>query len=235
MKTAASIVSSECLPDPLPADPLAIAAAWLAEAKALGAVPNPNAMILATVDDRGMPSARVVLCKDISAAGGSIGFYTNYRSRKGRELLANRRAAVVFHWDHQSRQVRAEGLTARMSEAESDAYFQTRPWQSQLGAWASEQSDPVGSREELVARVAEAARRFGIAYRGPGSLEPETVGVTVPRPPHWGGFRIHVEAMELWVAGEYRIHDRARWTRLPTPGGESPTAHPAWVATRLQP
>ncbi|MDE2304882.1 MAG: pyridoxamine 5'-phosphate oxidase [Gammaproteobacteria bacterium] len=215
----------ETLPDVLPADPLAVAANWLAEAVADARQPNPNAMVLATVDARGQPSARVVLCKAIDAPSAEIHFYTNYHSRKGRELDANPRAAVVFHWDHRHRQVRAEGVVERLAEADNDRYFQSRPWQSRLGAWASRQSEPVSSRGELIAAVAATARRFSIPYAGPGSPEPATVDAQVPRPEHWGGYRLRVEAIELWVEGEFRIHDRARWTR----------GTDGWSATRLQP
>ena len=217
---------AETLPDPLPGDPLVVAEAWLAQAQRDAAQPNPNAMVLATVDERGYPSARVVLCKEIDTRTGFIVFYTNYQSRKGRELLASRRAAVVFHWDHRHRQVRAEGSVELLSDAENDAYFRTRAWQSRLGAWASEQSQPVESRRALAGAVAAAARRFGIPYEGPGAPEPDHVTVEVPRPPHWGGFRLYPEAVELWVEGEFRIHDRARWTR---------TLNAPWSATRLQP
>jgi pyridoxamine 5'-phosphate oxidase len=224
---------TETLPDPLPGNPLEIAKQWLAQAQLDAAQPNPNAMVLATVDGRGYPSARVVLCKEINPQPGYILFYTNYRSRKGRELEANGRAAVVFHWDHRHRQVRAEGLVEPVSEAENDAYFRTRAWQSRIGAWASEQSQPVESRRALAAAVAATARRFGIPYDGPGAVEPNGVTVDVPRPPHWGGFRLRPEAVELWVEGEFRIHDRARWTRsLEEPDG---IAAAAWSVTRLQP
>jgi pyridoxamine 5'-phosphate oxidase len=216
---------SQCLPDPLPDDPLRIAAEWLAEARADADQPNPNSMVLATVDARGRPSARVVLCKEISAPGGSLTFYTNYDSRKGRELAANPHAAVVFHWDHRHRQVRAEGSTLALSDAENDAYFRSRPWQSRLGAWASRQSEPIESRGALLAQVAAAARRFG----------PERADVDVPRPPHWGGYRLVVDAVELWVEGDFRVHDRARWTRVPHGRGSSGAGHAAWSATRLQP
>ncbi len=124
---------TETLPDPLPGNPFIVVAQWLAQARADAAQPNPNAMVLATVDERGHPSARVVLCKEINAPLGYTVFYTNYRSRKGRELEANRRAAVVFHWDHRHRQVRAEGVVEPLSDAENDAYFRTRPWQSRRG------------------------------------------------------------------------------------------------------
>jgi pyridoxamine 5'-phosphate oxidase len=224
---------TETLPDPLPANPLELAAQWLSEAQRDAAQPNPNSMVLATVDSRGYPSARVVLCKEIAAQQGFILFYTNYRSRKGSELAANPRAAVVFHWDHLHRQVRAEGEVAVLSDAENDAYFRTRVWQKQLGAWASQQSQPVESRKALAAAVAQEARRFGIPYGGPGSEEPEKITVSVPRPPNWGGYRLYVDAIELWVEGEYRIHDRARFTRPLKPSGES--AGLPWASTRLQP
>jgi pyridoxamine 5'-phosphate oxidase len=225
---------TETLPDPLPANPLSLAAQWLAQARLDASQPNPNAMVLATVDDRGFPSARVVLCKDIAAQPGFILFYTNYHSRKGRELAVNRRAAVVFHWDHRHRQVRAEGQVEPLSDAENDGYFRTRPWQSRLGAWASEQSQPVESRLALENSVAAMARRFGIPFEGPGSPEPSDVTVDVPRPPNWGGYRLYLDAVELWVEGEFRIHDRARWTRsLPDRhGADSGTP---WSVTRLQP
>ena len=234
MNSSAKPVWTETLPEPLPANPLELAAQWLAEARHDAAQPNPDAMVLATVDRSGRPSARVVLCKEIAAHAGYIVFYTNYHSRKGRELEANPRAAVVFHWDHRHRQVRAEGAIEPLSNAENDAYFRTRPWQSRIGAWASEQSEPVQSRAELCAAVAAAARRFGVPYAGPGSPEPEQIPVEVPRPPHWGGFRLQVDAVELWVEGEFRIHDRARWTKIRDSKQHSGAAT-AWSVTRLQP
>jgi pyridoxamine 5'-phosphate oxidase len=225
---------TETLPEPLPANPLQLAADWLAQARADAAQPNPNAMVLATVDGRGQPSARVVLCKDIAAEAGFITFYTNYLSRKGRELEVNPRAAIVFHWDHRRRQVRAEGRVERLPTAESDAYFSSRPWQSRLGAWASRQSEPVESRAALRAAVADAARAFGVPYGGPGSEEPESMTAEIARPATWGGYRLNVEAIELWVEGEFRIHDRARWTRGNDHGRDSGEAT-NWSVTRLQP
>jgi len=225
---------TETLPEVLPPNPLVIAAQWLKQAVADAAQPNPNAMVLATVDARGYPSARVVLCKDIEPRSGSILFYTNYESRKGREIEANPRAAVVFHWDHRHRQVRAEGRVESLSDAENDAYFHTRAWQSRLGAWASDQSQPVDSRRALTDAVAAAARRFGIPYEGPGSPEPSNMTVDVPRPPNWGGYRLRADAVELWVEGEFRIHDRARWTRSLAESKSADAAAP-WSVTRLQP
>jgi len=225
---------TETLPEPLPSNPLTVAAQWLAQAQADAAQPNPNSMVLATVDEHGRPSARVVLCKEIDPRLGCIVFYSNYRSRKGRELESNPRAAVVFHWDHRHRQVRAEGRVELLSAAESDAYFRSRAWQSRLGAWASQQSQPVGSRADLAAGVAAAARRFGIPYAGPGFAEPTNVALDVPRPAHWGGYRLYLDAVELWVEGEFRIHDRARWTRA-LPERPAALSDAPWSVTRLQP
>jgi pyridoxamine 5'-phosphate oxidase len=218
---------TENLPEPLPSNPLEVAARWLAQAWADKNQPNPNAMVLATVDANGQPSARVVLCKEIVAEPGYIVFHTNYRSRKGGELSSNPRAAAVFHWDHVHRQVRVEGQVETLPAAESDAYFRSRAWQSRLGAWASQQSQPLASHDALKTAIAAAAKRFGIDYAGPGSPEPETVTADIPRPPNWGGYRLRACAVELWVEGAFRIHDRALWKRSQPEG--------AWSATRLQP
>jgi pyridoxamine 5'-phosphate oxidase len=235
MNTPLSSHWTETLPEPLPGNPLTVAAAWLQQAFTDASQPNPNAMVLATVDGRGQPSARVVLCKGIDAETGCIRFFTNYESRKGTELAGNTQAAVVFHWDHRHRQVRAEGRVERLSDAENDAYFSGRPWPSRLGAWASRQSQPVASRQAIADAVAAQARRFDIPYAGPGSPEPDGVTADIPRPANWGGFRLHVLAIELWVEGDFRIHDRARWTRLDAAAGAAPSGEPRWSVTRLQP
>jgi len=189
-------------------------------------------MVLATADSDGHPSARVVLCKDIVPQPGYLVFYTNYLSRKGRQLTENPRAAVVMHWDAMHRQVRVEGQIVRAPDADSDAYFASRPWQSRLGAWASAQSEPIGSRKDLEAAVVKAAERF---HTPPPDAEvSSSEQVVVPRPPHWGGFRLWADSVELWVEGDARIHDRARWTRSLTPHGEGFDVGP-WSATRLQP
>src|SRR5579863_5823240 len=152
---------TELLPDPLPPEPLAIVQRWLAESQERRQQPNPNAMVLATVGADDRPSARVVLCKEIVPQPGYIVFYTNYRSRKGLDLEAHPRAAAVMHWDALHRQVRIEGGVVTAPSADSDAYFASRPWQSRLGAWASSQSAPIGSRKDLETAVTAAARRFG--------------------------------------------------------------------------
>src|SRR5579864_7649453 len=153
--------STELLPDPLPAEPLILVNRWLAESWQLRQQPNPNSMVLATVGQDGQPSARVVLCKEIVPQPGYLVFYTNYLSRKGRQLAEHPRAAAVMHWDALHRQVRVEGPVVRAPAADSDAYFASRPWQSRVGAWASQQSAPVASREALQKAVAATARRFG--------------------------------------------------------------------------
>ena len=224
----------EILPDPLPAEPLALLEHWLADAWRHRHQPNPNAMVLATCDAAGRPSARVVLCKEVVVRPGYLVFYTNYGSHKGRELAQNPRAATVFHWDHLHRQVRIEGAVVKTPEADSDAYFASRPWQSRLGAWASAQSEPTPSRAALRSSLAAAARRFGV----PEPDRPEVGGdldLVIPRPPHWGGYQLWVDSVELWVEGEARIHDRARWNRpLRAIPGDTFTPG-AWTTTRLQP
>jgi pyridoxamine 5'-phosphate oxidase len=222
----------ELLPDPLPAEPLELAARWLDEATRAQVQPNPNAVVLATSDPAGHPSARVVLCKQISAHPGHLTFYTNYQSRKGHELQENPCAAIVMYWDKLHRQVRVEGRVTLLSAPESDAYFSTRNWQSRLGAWASQQSEPIGSRAELLGKVAKAALRLALPV--PADEQQPDPGMRIARPPHWGGFRLWASAVELWVEGSARIHDRARWERTLTARAEGFDAGP-WSVTRLQP
>ncbi|HLJ39689.1 MAG TPA: pyridoxamine 5'-phosphate oxidase [Steroidobacteraceae bacterium] len=224
----------ELLPDPLPAEPLEVVARWLADAWAARRQPNANAMVLATASRDGRPDARVVLCKEIVPQPGFVVFYTNYRSSKGRQLSDNPRAAVVMHWDALERQVRIEGPVTPGPEKDSDRYFASRAWQSRIGAWASAQSEPLASRARLLDAVKQAASRFGTPV--PGTPAAQAAGdYEIPRPPHWGGLRLWAESVELWVAGNARIHDRARWTRaLKATGGGAFEGGP-WQATRLQP
>jgi pyridoxamine 5'-phosphate oxidase len=184
---------------------------WYAEAVA--SEPDvPDAMQVATVDARGFPSVRTVLLKDFGPDG--LVFYTNLTSRKGRELHARPRAAAVLHWKSLQRQALFEGPVERVDDATADAYFATRPRGSQLGAWASHQSAPIGGRAELEAALAEVVARFG---DGP-----------VARPPHWSGFRIRPERVELWQGRRDRLHDRRTWrVDADAPGG--------WVFELLQP
>ncbi len=228
------------LSGPLPAEPLETAAEWLAESWSRRGQPNPNAMTLATSTIDGRPSARIVLCKEIAARPGYVVFYTNYHSRKGRELAENPRAAAVLHFDPLQCQVRIEGVVEKAPEPDSDAYFASRALDSRIGAWASAQSEPIESRERLRAAVDAMAHRFGARPSGPHPPEiaPNEAAAAepfVPRPPHWGGYRLWAEAVELWVQGEARIHDRARWSRALTrlPNGQIEPG--PWSVTRLQP
>jgi pyridoxamine 5'-phosphate oxidase len=226
--------SSELLPDPLPPEPLGLLNQWMAQSWQQRLQPNPNAMVLATSEPDGSPSARVVLCKEIVAQPGYLVFFTNYLSRKGRQLTRNPRAAAVIHWDALHRQVRVEGPVVPAPAAASDAYFASRPWQSRIGAWASEQSAPIASREAMQKAVTSTAARFGVPDPGQATAD-GAADFAIPRPPHWGGYHLWADSVELWVEGEARIHDRARWTRELTPRADGFFEAGPWSATRLQP
>jgi len=236
------------LPQPLPESPMGLFAEWFDEAQSARRQPNPNCMTLATLSEgRGNSlAARVVLCRGMDVPQGYIVFFTNYMGRKGRELLSNPRAAVVFHWDHEDKQVRMEGPVVPSPAHESDDYFQSRPWESRLSAWASNQSQPLLAREDLVARVEQVISELGL---DPNEIVAKGNAVQIPRPPHWGGFRLWCERVELWIGGPGRLHDRARWERTLTERGggirdvealrgrEWPEGYEAsgWKVTRLHP
>ncbi len=190
-------------------DPFALAQGWLAEAEPLE--PNdPNAIALATVDGDGLPNVRMVLLKEIEA--DAFVFYTNYGSQKGQEIAASGKAAFVLHWKSLRRQIRVRGLTSREDGAKADDYYASRSLKSRLGAWASQQSQPLSSREALMAEAAKVA---------------VTKGPNPPRPPNWGGIRIHPLEIEFWADGAFRLHDRFRWSR--------PTVDSDWAVQRLNP
>jgi pyridoxamine 5'-phosphate oxidase len=190
-------------------DPFTLARAWMDDA--VGAEPNdPDAAALSTVDAAGLPNVRTVLMRGFEPDG--FVFYTNYSSAKGRELDSAGKAAFVIHWKSLRRQIRARGPVARIAPEQSDAYFSARPLQSRVGAWASRQSQPLDSRATLQDAVAEFT---------------ETLGDAPPRPDHWGGYRITPLEIEFWADGDYRLHDRFRWTRS--------TVTAPWDVTRLFP
>lgn len=180
-------------------DPIARFIGVFEQAKALPRelLPEPTAFALGTVDERGQPSVRILLLKHVDEHG--FVFYTNFQSRKGRELLASRRAALCFHWQHLEMQVRVEGAARPVSDAEADAYFASRARGSQIGAWASIQSSVMARPDDLDARVREVEQRFA--------------GKTVPRPPHWSGFRVVPERIEFWRNMPSRLHVRHVYTR----------------------
>ena len=190
-------------------DPIEQFARWFNDARA-AKVPEANAMTLATVDASGAPSARIVLLKGADARG--FAFYTNYDSRKGRELAANPRAALCFFWQPLERQVRIEGTVEKVGRAESEDYFKGRPRQSQIGAWVSQQSSPITSRAELERIEAELQKRFD--------------GGPVPLPDYWGGYRVVPTAVEFWQGRPSRLHDRLLYT---------PSEAGGWTIRRLSP
>lgn len=190
-------------------DPFEIARRWLSEAEKTE--PNdPNAIALATVDAGGLPNVRMVLLKEIEA--DAFVFYTNFESVKGREIEASGKAAFVLHWKSLHRQIRVRGLTSRVEDAQADAYYRSRALQSRIGAWASRQSQPLSSREALMAEVAKTGARLG--------LDPD-------RPPFWGGIRIRPLEIEFWADGAFRLHDRFRWRRE--------SIDDTWTTMRLNP
>ena len=194
--------------DQLNTDPFVLFKQWFEEAQETE-INDPDAIALASVDKTGMPSVRMVLLKEILPEG--FVFYTNYTSRKSDELLATGKAAFVLHWKSLRRQIRVTGLVEQVPADQSDAYFQTRSRGSRIGAWASQQSQPLNSRAEL----AEAVSRIEDTYAD-----------GVPRPPHWGGFLIRPAEIEFWADGEFRLHDRFRFTQ---------DSDGAWVSQRLYP
>lgn len=191
-------------------EPMRLFAAWLGDATQ-SEPRDPTAMTLATVDSDGLPNARMVLLKGADADG--FVFYTNTESQKGSELAANAKAALVFHWKSLNRQVRVRGVVERVTPEEADAYFATRPKQAQIGAWASQQSRPLESRLAFEKAVAVNAAKYALG--------------TVPRPPHWSGFRIVPSSIEFWHDRPFRLHDRIVFKRG-NPGAP-------WSKTRLYP
>ncbi len=206
----------QSLADPVCADPFEILTIWFAEARSSGML-NPDAMTIGTLDERGDPRARTVLCRGIDEKRGALTFYTNRDSAKGRQIARRARASVVVYWDPLGRQICAAGDVEPTTGAESDAYWATRPRLSQLAARGSRQSQPIATRAALLEQIDAEAKRFG----GVDASQP------VPRPAYWGGYRVVLERVELWVASSGRAHDRVLWQR------EREGA--AWRATRLQP
>ena len=181
------------------AEPFEIFRSWFAEAQEKE-LNDPNAVAVATADAQGRPSVRMVLMKSWDETG--FVFYTNLESRKGRELAENPNVSLLFHWKSLRRQVRIEGKAEPVSDAEADAYFASRPRDSQIGAWASDQSRPLDGRATFLGRIAKEAARFGLG--------------AVPRPPHWSGFRVVPERIEFWEDRSFRLHERRFFVKTPS-------------------
>lgn len=196
----------------LPADPFEAFAMWLKTAHDNSVIVEANAMVLSTIASDGQVNTRTVLLKDIS--GGGFTFFTNYQSRKAHAIDVNPNVSLLFPWYAMERQISISGIAEKVSAEESDEYFATRPWGSQIGAWASHQSSPLSSREELEKRFEGAAHKW-----------PE--GSVVPRPPHWGGYRVTPLTIEFWQGRYSRLHDRLRYERTNT--------NADWVLTRYYP
>lgn len=228
-------MNADRLPDVLPGDPMHWADAWIKEAMASGIQRNPNSMTVVTVNASGCPSARVVLCKQFVPDPGYLVFYTNYHSRKVRELEQCSNVAAVFHWDALGRQIRIEGLAVRSPETESDAYFRTRDWGSQLGAWGSDQSEVLESRSALLGQLRERAAKLGLTLSKDLQLLPGSRQPTIERPSHWGGIRVWASTIELWIEGKDRIHDRGSWRRDLVRASEHAFSTTPWSGKRLQP
>ncbi|MEX2016001.1 MAG: pyridoxamine 5'-phosphate oxidase [Candidatus Hydrogenedentales bacterium] len=198
------------MPIDIQTEPIALFEKWFAEAKVHPQIEDATAMALATTDAVGQPNVRMVLLKDV--IDGAFVFYTNVHSVKALELAANPRAALCFYWTPLLKQVRVQGAVATTTDAAADIYFATRPRESQLGAWAADQSRPLESREELIRRFDSAKAKYE--------------GRDVPRPPYWSGYRLSPDSIEFWLGQPYRLHDRVRYTKA------SPTE---WTAQRLYP
>ncbi len=191
-------------------EPFSLFGAWLKDATA-AEINDPNAVAVATVDEKGLPNVRMVLLKDYDERG--FVFYTNFESQKGRELLACQKAAMVFHWKSLRRQVRLRGEVEIVTDQEADEYYATRPRGSRIGAWASKQSRPLEGRFALEKAVAEYTARYAVG--------------NIPRPPHWSGFRIKPVSIEFWHDRPFRLHDRVEFRRE-TPEGD-------WAKVRMYP
>ena len=196
----------------LPADPFAAFTNWLKEAAENSFIVEPNAMVLSTLGDKEHISTRTVLLKDISEGGFT--FFTNYSSRKAQAIELNSQVTLLFPWFAMERQVSISGFAEKISESESTEYFVTRPWASQIGAWASAQSAPLASREELEQRFVGASEKW-----------PQ--GSSVPKPPHWGGYRVTPISIEFWQGRYSRLHDRLRYERA--------NSNAEWEITRYYP
>ena len=211
-------------------NPLLLLQSWLNEAMALDLQPNPDTMAIATSNSQGLPNVRMVLCKEINTEEGYVVFYTNYNSVKSLEIKENPKCSALFHWDKLGYQIRIRGEILQSPDEENDTYFASRHLGSQVGAWASNQSNPVEDREALDDQFKKILDRFNLTSESITRNEQK-----IPRPPHWGGYRLWIEEIEFWLNQKDRLHDRLHFRRALTISSEGIETEKKWTVKRLQP
>jgi len=211
-------------------NPLLLLQSWLNEAVELDLQPNPDTMAIATSNSQGLPNVRMVLCKEINTEEGYVVFYTNYNSVKSMEIKENPKCSALFHWDKLGYQIRIRGEILQSPDEENDAYFASRHLGSQVGAWASNQSDPVVDRQALDDQFRKILDRFNLTNESITRNEQK-----IPRPPHWGGYRLWIEEIEFWLNQKDRLHDRLHFRRVLTISSEGIETEKKWAVKRLQP
>ena len=211
-------------------NPLLLLQSWLNEAMELDLQPNPDTMAIATSNSQGLPNVRMVLCKEINTEEGYVVFYTNYNSVKSMEIKENPKCSALFHWDKLGYQIRIRGEILQSPDEENDTYFASRHLGSQVGAWASNQSNPVEDREALDDQFKKILDRFNLTSESITRNEQK-----IPRPPHWGGYRLWIEEIEFWLNQKDRLHDRLHFKRALTISSEGIETEKKWTVKRLQP
>ena len=211
-------------------NPLLLLQSWLNEAMELDLQPNPDTMAIATSNSQGLPNVRMVLCKEINTEEGYVVFYTNYNSVKSLEIKENPKCSGLFHWDKLGYQIRIRGEILQSPDEENDTYFAGRHLGSQVGAWASNQSNPVEDREALDDQFKKILDRFNLTSESITRNEQK-----IPRPPNWGGYRLWIEEIEFWLNQKDRLHDRLHFRRALTISSEGIETEKKWTVKRLQP
>ena len=211
-------------------NPLLLLQSWLNEAMELDLQPNPDTMAIATSNSQGLPNVRMVLCKEINTEEGYVVFYTNYNSVKSLEIKENPKCSALFHWDKLGYQIRIRGEILQSPDEENDTYFANRHLGSQVGAWASNQSNPVKDREALDDQFKKILDRFNLTSESITRNEQK-----IPRPPNWGGYRLWIEEIEFWLNQKDRLHDRLHFRRALTISSEGIETEKKWTVKRLQP
>ena len=211
-------------------NPLLLLQSWFNEAMELDLQPNPDTMAIATSNSQGLPNVRMVLCKEINTEEGYVVFYTNYNSVKSLEIKENPKCSALFHWDKLGYQIRIRGEILQSPDEENDTYFASRHLGSQVGAWASNQSNPVEDREALDDQFKKILDRFNLTSESITRNEQK-----IPRPPNWGGYRLWIEEIEFWLNQKDRLHDRLHFRRALTISSEGIETEKNWTVKRLQP